>query len=59
MLAPEDRQLLQWKYFERRTVIEIARQRLTTEKAIESRLGRIRRGLKNAMLTELKHDIRA
>ena len=55
-LPPEDRQLLQWKYFERQTVAEIAGQRQTTEKAIESRLGRIRRGLKQAMLAELKHD---
>jgi RNA polymerase sigma factor (sigma-70 family) len=55
-LPAEDRQLLHAKYFERQTVNAIARQRQTTEKAIESRLGRVRRSLKRAMLTELKHD---
>lgn len=55
-LPPEDRQLLQWKYFERRTVGEIARHCLNTEKAVESRLGRIRRDLKRALLSELKDN---
>jgi RNA polymerase sigma factor (sigma-70 family) len=55
-LSAEDRQLLDWKYFERWSVRQIAEHRQTTEKAIESRLGRIRRSLKQAMMEELKHE---
>ena len=55
-LPPEDKQLVEWKYLERRSVREIAGELQTTEKAIESRLVRLRRKLKDALLTGLKNE---
>jgi len=55
-LDPADRELLERKYFAGDTVREIAREAGTTEKAVESRLGRARRQLKDAMLRALKHE---
>jgi len=55
-LSPEDRDLIQWKYYARQTVKEIALTLKTTEKAIELRLVRARRKLKGLVLAELKHE---
>jgi RNA polymerase sigma-70 factor (ECF subfamily) len=56
ILQPEERELLEWKYFDGRSVREIAGQLQTTEKAIESRLVRLREKLKQAVLAQLKHE---
>lgn len=55
-LAGEERQLVEAKYFARRSVREIAAELQTTEKAIESRLARIRQKLKTAVLAQLRND---
>ena len=55
-LQTGERELLEWKYLEGRSVRDIAGQLQTTEKAIESRLVRVREKLKNAVLSQLKHD---
>ena len=49
-LPAEERALLEAKYYDHRSVREIAEQLQTTEKAIESRLGRARQKLKQALL---------
>jgi DNA-directed RNA polymerase specialized sigma24 family protein len=46
--------MVQQKYFTRQSVREIAAKLQTSEKAIESRLVRIRRKLKQAVLDELR-----
>ena len=53
-LPEEERGLVQRKYFARHSVREIAADLNTSEKAIESRLVRIRRKLKEAMLGDLR-----
>ncbi len=55
-LAPEDRNLIERKYFESDSVREIATEVGATEKAVESRLVRIRRQLKKSIIEELKHE---
>lgn len=55
-LPHDERQLVEWKYFERRSVREIAEELQTTEKTIESRLVRVRRKVKDAVLSELRHE---
>jgi RNA polymerase sigma factor (sigma-70 family) len=55
-LDQPDRELLERKYFAGDSVREIAREAGMTEKAVESRLVRVRRQLKAAMLHELKHE---
>lgn len=55
-LPPEDRQLLDWKYLERRPVREIAQELELSEKAVESRLVRVRRRLKEAVLNGLRNE---
>ncbi len=55
-LPPDERQLLEWKYFAHRHVRDIAADLQTSEKAIESRLGRIRLKLKTALIDQLKHE---
>ena len=55
-LQPAERELLESKYFEGRSVRDIAAQLQTTEKAIESRLVRVRQKLKHAVLAQLKHE---
>lgn len=57
-LPADERALIEWKYAERRAVREIAAQLQTTEKAVESRLTRIRQKLKAALLAELRHEPR-
>lgn len=53
-LEPDARTLLQWKYFDRMPVKEIAARLKTTEASVESRLGRIRQKLKAALVADLK-----
>lgn len=51
-----DRALIRKKYFEGESVREIANESGSTEKAVESRLTRARRRLKELILTQLKHE---
>ena len=55
-LPAEERDLLERKYFQRESVHRIAGDLQTSEKAVESRLVRIRRKLKAALLQSLKHE---
>lgn len=55
-LPDDERQLVEAKYFQRRSVRELAEAFQISEKAIESRLVRIRRKLKDALLTKLKDE---
>lgn len=55
-LPPDERELVWQKYFVHRTVREIADDLQTTEKAVESKLSRIRKRLKDAVLIELKNE---
>jgi RNA polymerase sigma-70 factor, ECF subfamily len=55
-LPEDERGLVQQKYFARQSVREIAASLQSSEKAIESRLVRIRRKLKQAVLDELRHE---
>lgn len=57
-LPSEDRQLLERKYFEHRSVDEIAGLEQVSSKAIESRLTRVRLKLKKAVLAALQHEAR-
>ncbi|MBI5388035.1 MAG: sigma-70 family RNA polymerase sigma factor [Verrucomicrobia bacterium] len=54
-LPPEDRDLIERKYFDGESVREIADAVHSTEKSVESRLVRIRRRLKELVLAQL-HD---
>lgn len=56
LLPDEEKQLVEEKYFQRRSVRELAEAFQTSEKAIESRLVRIRRKLKEALLLKLKNE---
>jgi RNA polymerase sigma-70 factor (ECF subfamily) len=56
LLPPDERQLIEQKYFSHRSVCEIAHELGTTNKAIESKLSRVRRKLKDAMLARLKDE---
>ena len=55
-LSAQDRQLVEAKYICGLSVRQIAQDQQTTEKAIESRLSRVREKLKSALLAELKHE---
>jgi len=55
-LPLEERELVGQKYLLRQSVREIADGLETTEKAVESRLSRVRRKLKDAVLAELKNE---
>ena len=55
-LPEDERQLVERKYFAHRPVRDIASELQTSEKAIESRLVRIRRKLKTALMEQLKHE---
>jgi RNA polymerase sigma-70 factor (ECF subfamily) len=57
-LSEEERRLIERKYFEHMSVRSIAEASMTTEKAVESSLGRIRRKLKEAVLAELRNERR-
>lgn len=56
LLPPDERELVERKYFNKQPVREIAGVLQTSEKAVESRLTRVRRKLKDVLLTALKHD---
>ena len=56
VLPSEDRQLIERKYFAGESVREIACAMASTEKAVESRLGRVRRQLKDLVLAQLKYE---
>ena len=55
-LPADERELFERKYFARQGAREIAGQLDTSEQAIESRLVRVRRKLKSAILAELKNE---
>jgi RNA polymerase sigma-70 factor, ECF subfamily len=55
-LPADERELIEQKYFARRSVRDLAADLQTTEKAVESRLSRIRQKLREAALRELKHE---
>lgn len=55
-LPADERQLVEQKYLLHQSVREIANGQKTTEKAVESKLSRVRRKLKDAVLMELKHE---
>ncbi|SRR6266511_2509736 len=55
-LPPDEREVIERKYFAGGSVREIAGELQTTEKAIESRLTRIRRKLKDAVLAQLARE---
>jgi RNA polymerase sigma factor (sigma-70 family) len=56
LLPADERALVEWKYFENRSVRAIAEVLEISEKAVESRLTRARVKLKEAVLAELKHE---
>jgi len=56
LLPPDERTIVEQKYFAHRSVCEIAEELQTTEKTIESKLSRIRKKLKDAMLAELNES---
>jgi RNA polymerase sigma-70 factor (ECF subfamily) len=55
-LPADERQLVEQKYLLGQSVREIADGQQTTEKAVESRLSRVRRKLKDAVLAKLKNE---
>jgi len=55
-LPVEERDLVERKYFARHSVREIAEEFQASEKAVESRLARVRRKLRDTLLTELKNE---
>lgn len=55
-LPADEQELLAQKYFQRRSVREIAGAQETTEKAVESKLSRVRRKLKDAIFDGLKDE---
>jgi len=55
-LPLEERELVEGKYFAQRTVGDLAAKLQTTEKAVESRLVRVRYKLKAAVLTKLRDE---
>ena len=55
-LPAEERELLERKYFDHDSVRQMANQMNLSEKAIESRLVRVRRRLKDEIIEELKHE---
>jgi RNA polymerase sigma-70 factor (ECF subfamily) len=56
LLPPDEQNLVGRKYLDRRSVREIAEELQMTEKAVESKLSRVRQKLKNAVLAELKNE---
>jgi RNA polymerase sigma-70 factor, ECF subfamily len=55
-LPADEKELIESKYLEGASIREIAEEFQTTEKAVESRLVRIRRKLKASLLESLKHE---
>ncbi|MGA9453793.1 MAG: sigma-70 family RNA polymerase sigma factor [Verrucomicrobiia bacterium] len=56
LLPPDERDLIVQKYFARRSVREIADALQITEKAVESKLSRLRKKLKDTVLAELNDE---
>ena len=56
LLPPDERTIVEQKYFAHRSVRQIAEEQQTTEKAVESKLSRIRKKLKDVMLAELNES---
>ena len=56
LLLPDEQKIVEQKYFARRSVRDIADELQTTEKAVESKLSRIRKKLKDAMLAGLNEQ---
>lgn len=56
LLPPDERKIVEQKYFAHRSVRDIADELQTTEKAVESKLSRIRKKLKDAMLAGLNEQ---
>jgi RNA polymerase sigma-70 factor (ECF subfamily) len=57
-LDHEERRLIEAKYFKGRTVRDLAQDADSSEGAIESRLVRVRRKLKEALAAALRHELR-
>jgi RNA polymerase sigma-70 factor, ECF subfamily len=55
-LPPDERELLQAAYVDRRPLQELADEAGQTYKALESRLGRLRQRLKGQLLRDLRHE---
>lgn len=55
-LATDERELVEQKYFRGQSVREMAAALQVTEKAVESRLVRVRQKLKSRLMQELKND---
>jgi RNA polymerase sigma factor (sigma-70 family) len=55
-LPPDDRELLQAAYVDKRPLGELANQAGLTYKAVESRLGRLRQKLREQLLRDLRHE---
>jgi RNA polymerase sigma-70 factor, ECF subfamily len=55
-LPADEQRLVEQKYLLHQSVREIADGQQTTEKAVESKLSRVRRKLKDAVLAELKNE---
>ena len=55
-LAPDDRELLQAAYVDKRPLRELANEAGQTYKAVESRLGRLRQRLKGRLLKDLRNE---
>ncbi len=56
LLQPDEKNLVEEKYLVGRSVREIAHKLETTEKAVESKLSRVRKKLKDAALAALKNE---
>jgi RNA polymerase sigma-70 factor (ECF subfamily) len=56
LLPPDERKIVEQKYFAHRGVRDIADELQTTEKAVESKLSRIRKKLKDATLAGLNEQ---
>jgi RNA polymerase sigma-70 factor (ECF subfamily) len=54
-LAPEERELIQAAYVDKRSLRELADEAGQSYKAVESRLGRLRQKLKERLLKNLRH----
>jgi RNA polymerase sigma-70 factor (ECF subfamily) len=55
-LPPDERDLIHQMYFEHKSVRQIGSETQLSEKAVESRLSRIRQKLKDLTLTRLRHE---
>ena len=56
LLPDDERRLMEQKYISHLSVRAIAEEQLTSEKAVESKLSRVRKKLRDAVLAELKNE---